>query len=85
MGFVTPTGIAFCDGCGLGAEDEGAAFVGSFNDQKIRRLVLNDKRRKVVSREKVFSNDGAILSVEVGPDGGIYFSDGSAIFRLTAT
>jgi glucose/arabinose dehydrogenase len=82
---VTPTGIAFCDGCGLGAEDEGAAFVGSFNDQKIRRLVLNDARRKAVSREKVFSNDGPVLSVEVGPNGSIYFSDESQIFRLTAT
>jgi quinoprotein glucose dehydrogenase len=82
---VTPTGIAFCDGCGLGAVDEGAAFVGSFNDRRIRRLVLNDTRRRAVSKERVYTNDGAILCVEAAPDGSIYFSDGSGIHKLVAT
>ncbi|MEX2275389.1 MAG: PQQ-dependent sugar dehydrogenase [Actinomycetota bacterium] len=81
---VTPTGLVFCDGCGLGAEAEGTLFVGSFNDSRMRMLVPNDTRRKIVSRTNVYSSDGAVLSVEAGPDGTIYFSDNNQIMELTS-
>ncbi|MEX0756228.1 MAG: PQQ-dependent sugar dehydrogenase [Actinomycetota bacterium] len=81
---VTPTGIAFCDGCGLGAEAEGMLFAGSFNDRRIRMLEPNEMRRKIVSRTNILTNSGPVLAVEVGPDGTIYFSDENQILELTS-
>jgi glucose/arabinose dehydrogenase len=37
---VAPVGIAFCDGCSLGAAEEGRAFYSRLNFRSIRRLVL---------------------------------------------
>ena len=76
------TGIAFCDGCGLGPASEGTAFFGGVNDGKIRRIVLTSNRRGIRRVEVVATHDGSTLSYEVGRSGGIYFSDFSAIYRL---
>ena len=45
--FPTPfglTGLAFCDGCGLGASFDGDLLVGAVNDGRIRRFDLNATR-----------------------------------------
>jgi glucose/arabinose dehydrogenase len=79
---IAPTGLAFCDGCRLGPHSEGAFFFGSYNTGDIRRVVLTADRLSVESESVVASAADIALSMEVGPDGRIYFSSYIAIFRL---
>lgn len=77
------TGIAFCDGCGLGRSSEGRAFFGAVNDGTITRLTLNDRRTGVRRDVLAYTHDSGVLSVEVGPGGSLYFSDFGGVYRLT--
>jgi quinoprotein glucose dehydrogenase len=77
-----PTGLAFCRGCRLGARSEGALFLGAANTGDIRRIRLNADRDRAVRRAIVHRHPGPVLSMEVGPDGRIYFSDFDAIHVL---
>jgi glucose/arabinose dehydrogenase len=76
------TGIAFCDGCRLGAQSEGAAFHGAVKNGEITRLNINQARDGVVNREVVTDNGGGTLSFEVGPTGRIFFSTFEGIYKL---
>jgi glucose/arabinose dehydrogenase len=79
------TGMAFCDGCGLGSASEGSILMADFNFGLIRRVILNSTRLGVMSQSVVYdhpSTQGGILSVETSPSGQIYFSDGNEIFKL---
>ena len=77
------TGVAFCDGCGLGAAYGGDLFVGAVNDGIIRRFDLNAQRDGLPGGPTtVIDRAGPVLSLEVGPNGRIYFSDFSGIYRL---
>jgi quinoprotein glucose dehydrogenase len=80
---IAVTGIAFCDGCNLGARSEGAAFHGAANDGRIARLLLTAHRTGVRTRSIVYDHAGSTLSVEAGPGGRLYFSDFDSIFVLT--
>jgi quinoprotein glucose dehydrogenase len=85
--FTTPIGItgsAFCHGCGLGSAVEGALFFGCVNDGRLRRVELNGGRTDVAGGPVNVLNapNGAIYSMESGPDGRIYFSDARGIYRL---
>lgn len=77
------TGATFCDGCGL-AGFEGDLFYGACCDGgSLHRAVLNPARNDFASVVNVLdAPGGAIYSMESAPDGRIYFSDGSAIYRL---
>lgn len=78
---TAPTGAAFCAGCGLtGAE--GHLFLGEHNTGRIREIVLTADRLGVASQGVVYEQGPGILSVERGPDGAIYFSDQSGIYKL---
>ena len=78
------TGAAFCDGCGLGPAYEGDLLVGAVKDGVIRRFDLNDTRLGFDAGPLVdLDRPGLpVLSLEVGPNGRIYFSDFDAIYRL---
>jgi glucose/arabinose dehydrogenase len=76
------TGIAFCDGCGLGHRSEGAAFTGAVNNGDVTRILFNAQRNAIASHSVVYHHDGSTLSYEVGPGGRIYFSDFDGINRL---
>jgi len=76
------TGVAFCDGCGLGSRNEGAAFHGSVNNGRITRIFLNGARDGVDRRSVVADHSGGALSFEAGPSGRIYFSGFDGIYRL---
>ena len=76
------TGIAFCDGCGLGATKEGKAFVGAVNTGDITRVSFTRHRLGISGKEVVYSHGSGVLSLEVGPDGSIFFSDFGGIFEL---
>lgn len=79
---IAPTGAAFCDGCRLGKRSEGALFVGSFNDNRVRRLILNAKRRQIAAQRVVHTHARFVLAVEAAPNGRLYFSDDRAVYRL---
>jgi glucose/arabinose dehydrogenase len=77
------TGVAFCDRCGLGSSFNGDLLVGAVNDGIIRRFDLNATRNGFDTGPLlVLDRPGPVLSLEVGPNGGIYFSDFGAIYRL---
>ena len=76
------SGLAFCDGCGLGPRAEGALFYGDFNLFGIHRLSLSKDRSHVIREKVVYTHSRHILSLESGPDGAIYLSDPRGIYRL---
>ncbi len=77
------TGLAFCDACGLGAGYQGDLLVGAVNDGRIRRFDLNATRSGFDAGPLlVLDRPGPVLSLEVGPNNRIFFSDFGAIYRL---
>jgi glucose/arabinose dehydrogenase len=79
---IAPTGIAFCERCGLGAPGRGRLFFGAFNTGAIRRVTLNAARTEVRGQKVAYTHPSGILSMQVGPRGRLYFSDAGAIYRL---
>jgi glucose/arabinose dehydrogenase len=79
---IAPTGAVFCNGCDLGPGSHGAVFFGAFIGGHVRRVTLNAARTGVASQGVVFKHRTSILSMEAGPDGTLYFSDRSGIYRL---
>jgi glucose/arabinose dehydrogenase len=79
---IAPTGLVFCRHCDLGKAGSGKLFFGAYNTGQIRRVALGPKRRSVVSQSVVFDHDNGILGMERSRKGGLYFSDGGAIYRL---
>jgi glucose/arabinose dehydrogenase len=78
---TAPTGIVFCDGCGLtGAE--GHMFFGEYNTGRIREAVLTADRMDIASQTIPLDRASGILSMERGPNGTIYFSDAVGIYIL---
>jgi aldose sugar dehydrogenase len=79
-----PTGLAFCDGCGLGDETEGTLLYGAWRLGEIRRLTLDDRRDGVRAETVLYTHHRpeAPLAMEVAPDGSIWFSDDRAIYQL---
>jgi glucose/arabinose dehydrogenase len=84
--FVNPvglTGTAFCKACGLGAAFKGDLLVGAVNDGRIRRFDLNGARTGFDAGPLlVLDRPGPVLSLEVGPNRRIFFSDFTSIWRL---
>jgi hypothetical protein len=77
------TGLAFCHSCGLGGAFHGDLFVGAVNDGRIRRFDLNGTRSGFDAGPLlVLDRPGPVLSLEVGPNGRIFYSDFEAIYRL---
>lgn len=82
---IAPTGVAFCERCGLGGESRGRLFMADWNDGRLRRITLNAKRTAVRGQRVVYDHDGGIFSLEVGPGGDLYLSDPSGIYHLERT
>ena len=83
--YATPTGItglAFCSSCGLGSAPEGKLLVGASNNGHIRRLTLDAGRTTVLADNLLYDHFSGVASVESRPGQPVYFSDGSAIYRL---
>jgi glucose/arabinose dehydrogenase len=83
-GTIGITGDAFCDGCGLGPALEGQLLFGDVNDGVLRRVGLNGAGDDVsgTAVNVLDAPGGAIYSMEVAPNGRIYFSDSQSIYRL---
>jgi glucose/arabinose dehydrogenase len=80
---IAPTGVAFCEGCRLGADTEGALFMADWNGGRIRRLTLNATRLGVATSSPFYHHTASILGLETSPGGEIYFSDPTSIYRLS--
>ena len=78
---IAPTGLAFCVGCGL-ANAEGDLFFGAYNTGEIREVRLTQDRTDVSSMFIAYRNDQSVLSMQRAPDGALYFSTPTAIYRL---
>jgi glucose/arabinose dehydrogenase len=77
------TGLAFCHSCSLGPAFAGDLFVGAVNDGRIRRFDLNATRTGFDAGPLlVLDRPGPVISIEVAPNGRIYFSDFNAVYRL---
>ncbi|HXJ65046.1 MAG TPA: PQQ-dependent sugar dehydrogenase [Actinomycetota bacterium] len=81
---IAPTGIVFCDACGLGAGTNGKFLFGNCNSPgEIHRVGLTADRQDIASQTIVLHDGSCVYSMEHGPHGGIYFSDSSGgIFKL---
>ncbi len=88
---VAITGVAFCDGCGLGGSYDGDLFAGCANGTckdtvgPVMHAVLDAGRWSLSAppaQVRLTNYDGPVYSMEVAPDGRIYFSDGRGIYRL---
>jgi aldose sugar dehydrogenase len=79
---IAPTGMAFCDGCGLGRASGGAFFFGAVNTGDLRRVRLDAARADIRRQDVVLHHDRGVLSMESGSRGQLYFSDSGAIYRL---
>jgi aldose sugar dehydrogenase len=80
---TAPTGASFCSGCGLGETLEGNLFFAEFNTGNVRAVELGPMRRRVVSDRVVYRHKpGCLLTLEAGPDGALYMSDCSSIYKL---
>ncbi|MDH4112746.1 MAG: PQQ-dependent sugar dehydrogenase [Actinomycetota bacterium] len=78
------TGAAFCDGCGLSGRNGDLLFGACCDGGLLRRVTLDAARDDIVGGPITMldSPGGSILSMEVGPNGRIYFSDFNAIYRI---
>jgi glucose/arabinose dehydrogenase len=79
---IAPTGVAFCFGCKI-PDSEGSLFWGAYNDDAIRRGTLNGNRDDITNSVIVYTHSDHVLSLEVGPNGNVHFSDTTGIWRLT--
>jgi len=80
---IAPTGIAFCRRCGLGSASNGRLFFGAYNTGDIRRVSLTKSRLGVAKQVIAYHHSSGVLSMQASPDGHLFFSDGSGIYRLT--
>jgi glucose/arabinose dehydrogenase len=84
------TGIGFCRGCGLGRAYRGRALFACANGECRRSwdglglLRLDDARAGLATNPVPVPNDhgGPLYSLEVAPDGRLYASDPTGIYRL---
>jgi aldose sugar dehydrogenase len=77
------TGVAFCNACGLGRGFHGDLLVGAVNDGMIRRFDLGARRRGFDRGPlRVLDRATGVLSLEVGPNRRIFFSDVNGVYRL---
>jgi glucose/arabinose dehydrogenase len=82
---LAPTGVAFCDGCGLTGH-QGQLVFGSWGGGAfLRSLTLDAQRNDVASQSILYNHDSGILAVERSPGGRLYFSDSDQIFKLVST
>jgi len=79
---IAPTGLAFCEGCRLGPRSEGALFFGAYNTGELRRVRLSADRKRAVDVDVFGRPTGSMLSLEVGPNGRLYYSTYTGVFRL---
>ena len=87
---IAITGIAFCDGCGLGAALDGDLIFGCANGNCLANVgplgdaeLTSDRAGLAAGPTRIDTTwSGSIYSLEVAPDHRIYASDAQGIYRL---
>jgi len=79
---IAPTGVAFCTGCRLGPRSEGALLFGDYVNGTLWRARLSPNRLRVAHLDKLARPSGQILSLESGPNGRLYYSTYTGVWRL---
>jgi glucose/arabinose dehydrogenase len=80
---IVPTGVSFCQGCGLGPDVEGDLLLGVFSDGTIRNLSLDGQRDDVVAEAVAYDHPRGVLAVARRANGQVFFSDQGSIYHLT--
>lgn len=75
---IVPTGIAFADPANALPGVSGNLFFGTYGDQTIHRVVLNDDRTAVIDDITWFRSPEPIVAMAWGPRG-LYFSTPGAV------
>jgi glucose/arabinose dehydrogenase len=78
-------GLTFCDGCGLGSQREGSILVGTSGANEVRALTLSAERDAIVADAAIYSHGADVLALGSAPDGDVYLSDATGIWRLHTT
>lgn len=72
---VAPTGITFCNGCGVAGAD-GALVYGRYLTSDLRKVTLDATRTSIVSDELLYQDSSKVLAVQTSPvDGSMWFAD----------
>ncbi len=79
---IAPTGVAFCRGCHLGPKSEGALMFGDYVNGTLWRARLSPNRLRVAKLDRLARPSGQILSLERGPNGRLYYSTYTGVWRL---
>lgn len=81
---IVPTGVSFCQGCGLGPAVEGDLLLAVFGDgTEIRNLTLDGQRDDIVDESVLYDHSSGVVTLARRPNGQVYFSDSGGIYRLT--
>lgn len=75
---IVPTGIAFADPFNASPSVAGDLFFGTYGDQTIHRVVMNQQRTKVIEDIVWYRSPEPIVAVAWGP-GGLYYSTPGAV------
>jgi glucose/arabinose dehydrogenase len=77
------TGDAFCIRCGLGRALNGDLLFGDVNTARIRAVDLNGRRNGFDAHPRIVLAPGTVIySMEASPNGRVYFSGPSGIWRI---
>ncbi|MGH2697046.1 MAG: PQQ-dependent sugar dehydrogenase, partial [Actinomycetota bacterium] len=80
---IVPTGVTFCVGCGLGPDVEGDLLLAVFGDgTEIRNLSLDGERDDMVDEQVLYDHPTGVVTAGRRPNGQVFFSDHSGIYRL---
>lgn len=78
---IAPTGLAFCEGCGI-SKANGTLFFGAYNTGEIRQIKLTADRMGVASMTVALKFSESVMSMQAAPNGGVYFSTSNTIYHL---
>lgn len=80
---IAPTGIAFSRGSAYPKRYRNYLYFADWNDGRIHRVLPGENQSRVVSvDDEVYKHPEGIVDLVAGPDGRLYFTTPSGIFRL---
>jgi len=80
---IAPTGIAFYTGT-VFPQFRDSLFLVDFNNGRVQRFAVNEAMQGQITQSEVVvtGGSGQLLDIVQGPDGFLYFSSTTAIFRI---
>jgi len=80
---IAPTGVTFYTSNVI-PQFQGSLFLVDFNQGRVRRFVVNEALLGMISQTEIVVDGGMgnLLDIVQGPDGALYFSSTTTIFRI---